>query len=85
MSGNPGGRPKGGQNKSTKEAKTFCAGLLGDRAYMRAFRKAFRERTLDSKLEALVWNYAYGKPRQALDISAEFDPLAYLAGKSPSK
>ena len=30
----------------------------------------------------MVWQYAYGKPAQAVDMSVTFDPLEYLASKS---
>ncbi len=30
----------------------------------------------------MVWQYAYGKPAQAVDMGVTFDPLEYLASKS---
>ncbi len=81
-SGNPHGRPKGASNKGTREVREFCQGLFEDPAYQAKFLRAWRARTLPPRLEEMVWQYAYGKPAQAVGMSVAFDPLEYLASKS---
>ncbi len=82
QSGNPTGRPTGVSNKVTREVREFCQGLFEDPAYQAKFLRAWRARTLPPRLEEMVWQYAYGKPAQAVDMSVTFDPLEYLASKS---
>lgn len=82
--GNRGGpgRPSGVSNKVTREIRGFSQGLLEDPAYQAKFLRAWRARTLPPRIEEMVWQYAYGKPAQAVDMSVTFDPLEYLASKS---
>lgn len=56
------GRPKGVPNKATQEAKAVCSRIVDDPAY----RAALRKRMIDGSagaMEAVVWAYAKGKPK----------------------
>jgi hypothetical protein len=64
------GRKKGVPNKASLEAKEFCRRLVQDPAYVEKFERAFRERRLSIPLEQMVWAYAYGRPMQAVELSA---------------
>ena len=59
-----GGRKKGTPNSSTAEARTLCRNLVSDEEYQQRFRDRFVRGQLPSHLESMVWQYAYGKPRQ---------------------
>ena len=59
-----GGRKKGTPNKATTEARTLCRNLVSDEEYRRRFRDRFVKGQLPPRLESMVWQYAYGKPRQ---------------------
>ena len=64
------GRPRGSQNKATVDVRALAQGLVDDLEY----RKRLKDRLLSGKmapaLETLLWHYAYGKPRDTLDITA---------------
>jgi hypothetical protein len=70
QSGNPRGRPKGSPNKVTVEARALCEQLVRDAVYQKRFIKRWRAGRLAARLEEMVWAYAFGKPRQAVDVSA---------------
>src|SRR3990167_5488941 len=56
------GRPKGVPNKVSKDAKIVCGHLVDDPKY----RAALRQRLIDGTagaMEAVIWAYAKGKPR----------------------
>jgi len=77
------GRTKGVPNRVTREAKAFCAALVGDPAYVERFHRAFVTRRLAQRLEAMVWHYAFGKPRQAFDVTMKPHTLEeIIAGAS---
>ena len=59
-----GGREKGTPNRTTTEARTLCRNLVSDEEYQHRFRDRFVKGQLPSHLESMVWQYAYGKPRQ---------------------
>jgi len=61
-----GGRTKGTPNKATREVKTFCASLLESARYQRQLRERVHKGTLPPALEAMLWHYAYGVPRQTV-------------------
>lgn len=68
------GRPKGLQNKTTREIKDFAARFLSSSDYL-ASAKA---RVLSGEaphLETLWHHYAYGKPKDSLQISGNIPPF----------
>ena len=56
------GRPKGVPNKVTREAKEVCGRIIDDPKYRAALRKRMIEGTAGA-MEAVVWAYAKGKPK----------------------
>jgi hypothetical protein len=74
QSGNREGRPKGALNKATREAKEFAEKFLCSPAY----RKSARERVLAGEanhLEVLWHHYAFGKPKETVQIDGELPPF----------
>ena len=68
-----GGRQKGTPNKATREAKAFCASIIENPRYQRHLRERVHKGTLPPALEAMLWHYAYGVPKQT--VAVEGKPL----------
>ena len=69
QSGNPDGRKPGVPNKVTVEAREAASEIVDNPAY----RAKLVERALAGKLppqiEAMLWAYAKGKPKETLELS----------------
>lgn len=63
-----GGRTKGQPNYATGEVRTLARRLLSDREYRKNLRQRLREGTA-AHIEALLWHYAYGKPKEGPERS----------------
>lgn len=64
--GNPG-RPKGALNKATREIKGFARAFLESEAYVTSLQR----RLVSGKaphMETLLHYYAYGKPKETVDL-----------------
>lgn len=64
------GRPKGTPNRATTEAKEVCSALVDDPEYLEALRTRLLSGTLAPGVEALLWHYAKGKPREIVEHQA---------------
>ena len=64
-----GGRRKGTPNKVTAEAKVICAAILDDPTYRTNLTARARAGTLAPAVEAMLWHYAFGKPKDSLDVT----------------
>jgi hypothetical protein len=62
------GRPPGRQNNSTLEGRAVCLKIVEDKRYRRALWQRMLNGTA-GQMEVLCWYYAYGKPKETLDIS----------------
>jgi hypothetical protein len=65
-----GGRPKGVLNKRTREVKEFTRRFLTSPAYV----KNAEQRMLEGKaphLEVLWHHYAYGKPKETVQVDGQ--------------
>ena len=85
MSGNPAGRPKGALNKATRDVKALCTELLESPTYVRNFRTRLNAGKLAPVVEALVWHYAYGKPKEQIELEAGGTLAEILAGRLTSR
>jgi hypothetical protein len=78
--GSPG-RPNGVPNKATLEAKAVCAALVDDPECQAGLAKPLKAGQLAPALEAVLWYYAKGKPKEhieregAMEISWRGDDL----------
>jgi hypothetical protein len=72
------GRKKGTPNRITVEVRQLVSELVTDRAYQQKLRSDFRRRKVHPTIEALIWTYHLGKPRQTIDVTATVDVDARL-------
>lgn len=68
-SGNPGGRPKGVPNKATREVREIARAIIDDPEYRRRLVKRVQDGKVAPAVEALLWHYAYGKPKDTVEVS----------------
>ncbi len=61
-----GGRKKGTLNKATTAAREACAEIVDDPVYRKKLLAAARARTLPPAVETMLWHYAKGKPKEAV-------------------
>ncbi len=66
-----GGRPPGVQNKVTREIKEIAQGLLEDPIYQAKLKEQLQEGKLAPPVLCLLYNYAYGKPKETVDVTAD--------------
>ena len=69
------GRPKGSLNKRTIEAKAFARQLVSDPTYLQNLQVALEERNVEPSIETMLWHYAYGKPKESVEVQCNFEAL----------
>ncbi len=62
-----GGRQKGTSNKVTAEARAICAAIVDDPTYRRTLVARAKAGELPPAIEAMLWHYAYGKPKEQIE------------------
>lgn len=73
-----GGRKKGGLNKVTREAREAASQLVDDPAYRARLLADLRERKVAPAIEAMLWYYAKGKPKEIVEHrSPDGQPLSF--------
>src|SRR5690348_11807102 len=72
-----GGRQKGTPNKATAEVKEFARQCLEDPAYQKALKVRLKEGEAP-QIEALLYHYAYGKPRETIQHEGNIPPFMML-------
>lgn len=66
-----GGRQKGTPNKSTGVVAERCRKLIESKEYLNSFAKRLKAGELPPAVEAMAWHYAYGKPKESLELSGD--------------
>lgn len=74
--GSPG-RPKGVPNRATTEIKAACEQLLNDPVYRERLHARLLAGDLPPGMESLIWYYAYGKPKEQLEVNVP-DPVTVI-------
>lgn len=73
------GRPKGTPNKVTIEMREIARGLINDEQYQKTFQAAWRSRELAPAIEAMMYHYGYGKPKETHELTgADGGPIEVL-------
>lgn len=63
------GRPKGVPNKVTREVREVARKLVEDPVYQKRLRIRMLKGKLAPGVEALLWHYAYGKPKETHEVT----------------
>jgi hypothetical protein len=75
--GSPG-RRKGIPNRTTREIKQLAAALTtGDHRYLAALRARLRAGKAE-RIEVLLWQYQYGKPKD-VEATSDRPPIVFLS------
>src|SRR3972149_3604655 len=61
------GRPPGVQNKVTVEVREAAKAIVEDPVYRERLRRRLLRGKLAPGLEAMLWHYAYGKPKETVE------------------
>lgn len=75
------GRKKGTPNRKTVELRELMAAVAGDVHYQQKFRDAFVKRRLHPSTEIKVWEYAIGKPKGEIEMSARVSMDSQLSAE----
>ena len=59
-----GGRTKGTPNRASVEARKLALRLVSDPDYVTSLERRLKEGKLSPAIEALLWQYAFGKPKE---------------------
>jgi hypothetical protein len=77
----PGSGRKGTPNRKTIEIRGLMAALVDDIEYQHKLREDFSHRRIHPSIEALVWAYVVGKPKEKLEVIAEVTMNEKLAAE----
>ena len=69
------GRPRGSLNKLTLEAKALARELVNDPTYRQNLQADLKNRKVEASIEAMLWHYAYGKPKESLEVNWNLEKL----------
>ena len=73
-SGNVRGRPKGSANHATRDIQVFARAALSDAQYTAALKRRLL-RGDAPHMETLLHHYAFGKPRDVIELGTPPRPL----------
>lgn len=75
------GRKKGTKNRVIVAARELCGELIHDVNYQHRLRRDFALRRIHPSIEALVWAYSIGKPKESLELSGQLDVTQRLTAE----
>lgn len=75
------GRKKGTKNRPVMALRELFANVVHDPEYQYRLKRDFTRRHLHPSIEALVWAYLLGKPKESLELSGQVDVSQKLAAE----
>ncbi len=81
------GRAKGTLNRATVNARELAQRLLTDPEYVDGLERRLRQGELPPAVEAMLWNYAFGRPMEDAPSHGDF-PVTFsldIAAVSPQR
>ena len=84
FAGQPGpGRRRGVPNKATTAAREACAAIVDSPAYRRNLFERATAGKLAPAVEAMLWHYAHGKPKEHVDLEVNlYQRLEQVIGQA---
>lgn len=79
-----GGRPKGVLNKVTVEVRDFARAVVEEPAYVEALKRRLTSGKAPH-METLLFHYAYGKPKEQVELSAPGGLVLSWAKRPPAE
>ena len=73
------GRVKGTPNRRSVAVRELVSQLMNDANYQFKLRQDFAKRKVHPSVEAMIWQFHLGRPKQTLDVTAMVDVNARLA------
>ena len=73
------GRPPGSPNRNTIMGRDFARDLLASEEYQESLKRRIVNGTLSPLIEILLYHYAYGKPKDTLEIQRGPVDLSHLS------
>lgn len=77
------GRPRGTKNKTTVEVRELAQSLVDDPKYLKALRARLLAGECPPPVETMLWHYAYGKPKESLELSGFAETHIHINGVMP--
>ena len=65
------GKSDGSSTTVTRQVKELCCNLVEDPKYQASFKRRLLSGELSPALESLVWHYAFGKPKDEVDLATQ--------------
>lgn len=75
------GRKKGTPNRPVVAIRELFDGMVHSAEYQYRLKRDFTRRHLHPSIEALVWAYLLGKPKESLEISGQVDVAQKLTNE----
>jgi len=67
------GRPAGVQNKVTLEAREIARNMISNEEYRKNLEARFNAGECAPPIEALIWHYAFGKPKETVEVMGDLE------------
>jgi len=65
------GRPPGLLNKATLEVREATRAMVDEPGYLAKLKARLDSGTLPPAIEAMLWYYAYGKPKERVEVTGQ--------------
>ena len=75
------GRKKGTPNRQVVAARELVSQMINSAEYQYRLRRDFTRRHLHPSIEALMWAYHLGKPKESIEVSGQLDVTQKLTAE----